>query len=329
MNKGQVNSVQLLRAVAALGVVVLHARGVAHDGAYRLGAAGVDLFFVISGFIIAGATAHSPGEFLWRRFWRIYPVWWLVAAAALPLSIAAGKVDGWQDYAATATLWPLWGARGAIEPGVGWTLTFEITFYAAMALAMATRFWVPLALFALAFALRHSGPLFAQLGNPLVFEFLAGVVIARLPRPGPRLGAALLGAALLLFWFSPAAMIYQSGYNLRLDTAPRALHWGIPAALMLYGALGLERYCHGRFMRLPLLLGSASYAIYLTHWWVIEQPVGGWMMRTLAAALVGLIVHVFIEQPIARRRPPSPAALVARLRTRMAAPRIEAEAAIL
>ena len=73
----KLRSLQVLRAVAACAVVVLHAYGWQRaDGtAFRLGAAGVDLFFVISGFIMATIVKKSAGSFLFDRVWRIYPIW--------------------------------------------------------------------------------------------------------------------------------------------------------------------------------------------------------------------------------------------------------------
>ena len=72
----RLRSIQVLRGIAAMAVVAHHA----FDGP-RLGAAGVDLFFVISGFIMATCTgARSPGQFLADRAWRIYPLW-LIAVA--------------------------------------------------------------------------------------------------------------------------------------------------------------------------------------------------------------------------------------------------------
>jgi peptidoglycan/LPS O-acetylase OafA/YrhL len=145
----------------------------------RLGAAGVDLFFVISGFIMATIAKPSAGRFLFDRFWRIFPLW-LVAVTPWLIALRPGP----SIIAASLTLWPVYHQFTMPALDVGWTLSFELLFYVAMALGMRTRAAVPLTLFGVALAagaLTHA-PIFDYVGNPMIFEFLFGVGIAKLPR---------------------------------------------------------------------------------------------------------------------------------------------------
>lgn len=85
----KLESIQVLRGIAASMVVIMHAWGVSTlqqqpHNPVRLGAAGVDLFFVISGFIMATISAgKTPREFLIDRLWRIYPIWWIACSVWL------------------------------------------------------------------------------------------------------------------------------------------------------------------------------------------------------------------------------------------------------
>ncbi|HVI04878.1 MAG TPA: acyltransferase family protein, partial [Sphingomicrobium sp.] len=139
----KLRSVQVLRAVAAMAVVAHHA----FDNGTRVGAAGVDLFFVISGFIMMTtcSSGRKPGEFLADRAWRIYPMWLL---AVFPWLLMAPHST--LEVVRSITLWPVYGNR-FLNPAldVGWTLSFELLFYLAFALALATRAAVPLLIFGL------------------------------------------------------------------------------------------------------------------------------------------------------------------------------------
>ena len=118
----KLRSIQVLRAVAACAVVVVHSylrSGQFEANAIRLGAAGVDLFFVISGFIMAHvAVGRTSGQFMRDRIWRIYPMWWL---AVIPWLFILNF--GVPNLLASATLWPVYGATFSYPlPKLGWTL---------------------------------------------------------------------------------------------------------------------------------------------------------------------------------------------------------------
>ena len=122
----KLRSIQVLRGVAACAVVLLHAHlsggtPIGENWA-RLGAAGVDLFFVISGFIMATIAKPSAGRFLFDRFWRIFPLW-LVAVTPWLIALRPGP----SIIAASLTLWPVYHQFTMPALDVGWTLSFELT----------------------------------------------------------------------------------------------------------------------------------------------------------------------------------------------------------
>jgi exopolysaccharide production protein ExoZ len=302
----KLRSVQVLRAIAACAVVILHAVPDAHApvGGAGYGAAGVDLFFVISGFIMANvARGRMASEFLRDRFWRIYPLWWV---AVLPWLFMIPR--GPTFVASSLTLWPIY-AGGYYVPvlKVGWTLSFELLFYLGMALAVTTRAWVPLTLYALLLfgALTTLSPLLHFLGSPMTLEFLMGVVIAKLPRRA-ALGLLIpLGLALLAM-AGPDLGDVDSSLSSHW-ALPRALEWGIPAALIVCGALSLEGLFQHRLFNMPVMIGDASYSVYLFHPIVAYGLTFVWPLRLALAVGVGCAVHLLIERRImaARKRWPS------------------------
>ncbi len=260
----RLRSVQVLRALAACAVVFLHAfpdvRGPVGNAGF--GAAGVDLFFVISGFIMASVSkGRTAGQFLRDRLWRIYPLWWI---AVLPWLFFLPR--GPAFIASSLTLWPIYG--GSYFPPhllVGWTLSFELLFYGGVTLALATRSAVPLIFYALclAGALTTSNALLISSAarwrssscsassshicrdgrrSACSFRSRSPCLRRRHPKPGP------IAVAL-----DPQSAIW------------RVAEWGLPAALILWGALSLELLFEHRMFNLPVKIGDASYSIYLFH----------------------------------------------------------------
>jgi exopolysaccharide production protein ExoZ len=287
----KVRSIQVLRAVAATAVVVHHAiYVVAPDTSARVGAAGVDLFFVISGFIIATvANRRSPSDFLADRIWRIFPLWLLVVT---PWLIA--KQPELPAVLTSLTLWPVFGNQiYAPTPGVGWSLCFEMLFYGAFALALLGwgRAVVCTFLAMLVLGSLSDSAVARYLGSPLILEFLAGTFIARL-RPPNRAALPLVIAGFVWVAVAPLEPFAPTEGP---EAFLRLAYWGIPAALIVYGARGLEdRFAHKAF-DVPVLLGDASYSIYLFHPFVVNIGVGAAIAGSL---ILGLVAHRVVERPL-------------------------------
>jgi exopolysaccharide production protein ExoZ len=297
----KLRSIQVLRGLAACAVVFLHAYpdpdGPVGNAGY--GAAGVDLFFVISGFIMASVSqGRTAGQFLGDRLWRIYPLWWV---AVLPWLFMVPR--GPTFLASSLTLWPIY-ADGYFVPvlKVGWTLSFELLFYLAMTAAIATRAAVPLALYALFLvgALATSSPLLHFLGSPMALEFLMGVLIARLPRHAAFGILVPIGIALFACT-SPGIGDVEASLGPQWALW-RALLWGIPAALVVWGTLSLDRVFKHRVFDVPVALGDASYSIYLFHPLVAYGLDLVWPARILLAAGVGWAMHLLVERRLLNLR---------------------------
>lgn len=289
----KLRSVQSLRAIAALGVVVCHTQ------TFPAGAVGVDLFFVISGFVLAPTMRRSSAaKFAFDRFWRVYPLYWIFS---IPWLIAAALIGQAtiQRTMASVTLWPIYSTFATPYLRISWTLMFEVLFYAGMVFAIATRKgWSIVAGFAVCLVVNQlwPQPLIGHLGFPLTLEFLAGAFISRMKTNDAAGILALLAGAIALA-VAPASMFHNWDVGMADRTALfRALFWGAPAALILYGAVSLERF-FARALTPLVFLGDASYSIYLVHPSVhalVEMPA----FYIPAAIAFGAAVHLAIERPI-------------------------------
>jgi exopolysaccharide production protein ExoZ len=310
-------SLQVLRFVAALMVVYLHAAQTAFEATGSHGSiprelsivaiSGVDIFFVISGVIIARiAPGLTSAEFAWRRFRRIVPFYVL---CCLPNVLIAAKAGfGWREVLATFLLWPATDVMTAPMLLVAWTLCFEMLFYAAAALILADRRWAPvlLALYGLAFVLRPVGPVFQFLGNPIILEFLFGVAIAYAPMRRNAVWGIPLGAlALAAAGFAGVAPLGGTVKYLTGDDALwRVVVYGLPAAMIVYGTMQVRAK-----ESIWTYLGDASYSLYLTHTLVVSTLLTLWVafpvapdvivaVGMLASVLLAWLIHARFERPI-------------------------------
>ncbi|WP_336976699.1 acyltransferase [Brevundimonas nasdae] len=336
--------VQALRFAAATAVVVTHAvdlagtrlgleTALAGGTLENFGAVGVDVFFVISGFIIATTTrgqagVDAAGAFLWRRFRRVAPIYWLLSAPIL-IGMARGGTLGADVAAATFLFWPFSGLEMTFPAlGPGWTLCFEMLFYAGFGLAMAGGRrvgWGLVGAYAamLAAGLVVAAPVLRFWGAPIILEFLLGVGIAWMWRSAPRrlglwaVGLAVLGFGLGLV-FGYGGIDDVRALNDPWNGLRRAAVWGLPSALLVFGVVRMERTDRepGRLSRAAAFMGDASYSIYLVHVLVIralgrlfesgmvalpgDAVVGLTVIASLAA---GAVVHVWIERPMLKILP--------------------------
>ncbi|MDF1607120.1 acyltransferase [Hoeflea sp. YIM 152468] len=325
-------SVQYLRAAAALAVVFYHvsvvsqkAWGLDPERIDHVGAAGVDLFFVISGFIMAMIVAR-PGVFDGREFWirrlaRVAPAYWVITFLVFVLawqmpSLFHSTVADPYSLVTSLSFVALEQNGGVTGPllVVGWTLNYEVFFYAIVALTaglFSDRRLIGasaaiMVLVAAGLVFDPSNLSMAFYTNPILVEFVFGVLIfhawtrTRADAPG-LLPAALLvtGLALLLWqWERPLAEW-------------RAFYWGVPAAAVLYGGLGAFDFKSAFLAR----LGDWSYALYLTHVFVVTfyikhgismltaievpWPVHYLIMTVLAFA-VAAAFYTIVERPLSR-----------------------------
>jgi peptidoglycan/LPS O-acetylase OafA/YrhL len=289
----KIRNVQALRALAAMMVVgvhlPLHESRIFGDGALlgwlnSAGAIGVDLFFVISGFIMVTTTWEAfsrkgaASAFLMRRILRIYPFYLVTFSLQLILAGAAP----WALHWAQQSPWQLFASFTLIPHGqdpvmvVAWSLQFEVYFYLCFALALryartnlpaVVALWGTLTLAAAALSVAFPTVPLQFIGSPLTFEFLMGVAVGALAISGRLAAPHVLGALGLIGLVAAAALAtrFPDGFPTLNDTFFRAFVCAPPMALLVYAAVGLEEREHLVAPRPFVALGDASYSLYLWH----------------------------------------------------------------
>lgn len=329
-------SIQALRAVAALLVVLYHAfelwglrvEPTAPGVKWTNGAAGVDIFFAISGFVMVISSrrlVEKPGawlEFFWHRVIRIVPLYWLLTTlkilgvVLLPTIILRTSIDFYSVTASYLFL-PVVDTAGNFRPvlPVGWTLTYEFLFYLFFAAALAVRvdvlrIIVPgLGLIAAVALFRtETWPDWTILFNTIVLEFVFGVVLAQWTLRGFRL-PRVIAALLVLGGFAAILVVPMGPENLRV------LSWGVPAFAVVAGAVSLEPLVGPALPRWLLVLGDASYSIYLSHGFVLPALMlligrliapGLWaeamtiVLCLVVSSIAGWVVYLAVENPMLR-----------------------------
>jgi len=333
-------SLQVLRAVAAVAVVVAHLRVVEQrflsgpallEGLGRYADSGVDLFFVVSGFVMVTigrgtfTGLDAACRFLVKRAWRILPLYWVfttlvvILMAVVPTMVNSSHSDE-QSILASYLLIP---HHELPVLTVGWTLIHEAYFYLmfALALALIAERWLPLYLasWATLIILAHwtdtagHTPANMLIASPLTLEFIAGALVAlywrRLPlRAAPALllsGAVVMGLSVLLMSDDAPKL---------LDPWDRAACFGLGSVLLLSGAVLLEQSVKRRPPRWLTAVGDSSFSLYLTHvfvisaWgrlWALLLPSDHWLHHAVflvtavaASCVLGHAVHLWMERPL-------------------------------
>lgn len=292
MKTSKLFSIQALRAYAALSVLCGHACeewAAAFDQSLgfhtRALTFGVDVFFVISGFIMyntAAETFGKPGaslEFLRRRVIRIVPLYWIfttlmaLSTIFLAAHVHSTTLTPWTTFS-SYIFWPAERESGRIAPilSLGWTLNYEMFFYALFAVALLFPLKRGLACLAVSiFGIAAFGWLAAPTepalrfwSDPIILEFAAGVALAIGYR---RVRIASIPGAALCFALGFGALFAQCIIG---GEAHRVLLGGGPALLLVAGAALLPPSLDARIPGFVVLLGDSSYALYLCHRFVMR-----------------------------------------------------------
>ncbi|HEX7842842.1 MAG TPA: acyltransferase [Kofleriaceae bacterium] len=292
-------NLHLLRVIAALGVVYFHTTseaGLRLD--WDVGSRGVDVFFVISGFIIAYIGTSKPEQFFVRRLIRVVPFYWAATLVVFAMvsrfpELFHTTTASVRHLLASLVFLPREAASGEMQPTLvlGWSLNFEMFFYVwfAISLRISPR-WSPVLctgwLCALMIAIHAMGSTndVAQFyARPIVLEFCYGIAAFYVLRwcserreRLARIAGLQWGLLVLLIGSLVAIAVFEEYYR---DTGrqilpgiPSSRHIvaGIPSFFVVTSALLLERvFGLSTRNRVIYLLGEASYIIYLVHPYII------------------------------------------------------------
>lgn len=341
VSKQPIFNIQIVRLVAALLVLFSHVQHEAQKPNFLdkseytpwspiYFAGGVDIFFVISGFIMYHISKNdffrpkAPQKFMLRRLVRVATPYWIFTTAMIGAVIIFEKhvthsaLSFWHILASYFFI-PFENAYGKMYPilMLGWTLNFEIFFYFIFALALSFKvrdglifIYSVIASFGLigAFIPPESGPL-AFWCNPIVFEFLMGISLALLWETGVR-WSMRTGLTILCIGFAAMYWLKETGISEHYWAA-RPLWMGLPAlAICASAALTRESAQPNIFKRILVFGGDASYALYLSHPFALNTVIlicgyFGWKsawsyvwLACIVSLMVAVAVHLTLEKPV-------------------------------
>jgi exopolysaccharide production protein ExoZ len=316
-----------MRGIAALSVVCGHAVSIRGGmgiptniavGALSVLQSGVDVFFVISGFIIATTACEIAAErgrsgaveFALRRCFRIFPIYWIVLLAAIASSywITVGP-QNLPPYLTLQQVLLITPANYFVSPA--WTLVFEIQFYAAVAcvILLIPKYVMEAILcgfvvLILCHLIMGSSIYGLVLGHPLILEFGFGVVVARLTQTG-----------IVRYWplalFASGAMFAVGGFfDVATQLMTRTLTFGLGSGLLIYATVAAE-INGAKFPRPFVYLGAMSYSLYICHhlllvWMATKTPgILATTPLTIVAWIVTIVamcaaIYEFIERQLLR-----------------------------
>lgn len=334
-----VEAIQVWRGIAALLVVFYHAAGTVAAGNWTLtitpllarwGNAGVDIFFVISGFLMIATTSQkTPGletarNFMRARIQRIVPLYWILTTLFVLLLLlapalfkSAARFELFHTVSSYLFI-PFNNANGSPYPVlyVGWTLTYEFFFYIVFAvlLCFTRKYIFPIVSFlfltlSLLGLWKNDNLVFQTLTSPLMLEFVFGCTIGILYLNGVTLSHS---TCLMLIAVSVVLLCVLAQYGSLLH---RFIYYGLPSALLIAGSVFMER-CN-KWPRIPLLqmIGNSSYSLYLTHVFTLpailkflglvdgKHDIDGDVVAIIAiigTVVAGYMTYKLLEQPIER-----------------------------
>jgi exopolysaccharide production protein ExoZ len=257
------DTLQLLRGIAAIAVIIFH--GFGSSGIFILGKHGVDLFFVLSGFIILYIHYADIGvkkavlPFLKKRLTRIFPIYWLITLAYIVLVTIFSQSISF-DYVIHSLL--LLPQENDPIIGAAWTLEFEVLFYLIFCLLMFSRkvFYPIMGIWGLVITYFFVFPanfpiLIDQIFNPLNLEFLfgCGIALAVLKNKLNFKWTIHFGIVCIIF---SAILQYYNILNIN-----HVIAWGVPFTILILGLVKLEMKKQVYVPKILIYLGDASYSI--------------------------------------------------------------------
>jgi exopolysaccharide production protein ExoZ len=280
----KINNIQALRAYAAVAVVLWHT-GFIFPHMLQMGKFGVDIFFVISGYIMARICEGDTRFFLRRRLIRIVPPYWAMTLLLFCFSLFFPRFllstsANPSDLLRSLLFIPYYREDGLIRPllYIGWSLNYEILFYLLITvgiyllpkhpLAFATGLLVSLQLVCSHYAGLGAVPMCYS--SNVVYEFVLGVVayeIAR--RVSSSAATAMRPFSLIALGGSLAGIVFLQG----VAHAPLPAEWFVMQLLAMLTILSASLLSQGDWdIRMPwiVIVGDASFVLYLTHPYILS-----------------------------------------------------------
>lgn len=330
INNDKFNTIQVLRFIASAMVVVTHALFYSSERlgqetiSWHQGTKGVDLFFVISGFVMYLSTVKASGgadglRFFLNRLVRVIPLYWtattlkVIASIVTASMVLHAKFD-WSSVIKSYFFIPSINIDGEIKPflAVGWTLIYEMFFYLLIAFFVVLRLnvikssgflFLSFSILSVFFSVPNS--IFWFFINPILMEFFWGMLVGWLILN--KIFISRRVAIFLLIVSFVYLIISSNQINLH-----RVFESGIPAFLIVWSLASIDRQLNAYIHPAVVFLGAASYSLYLFH--PLVSPIVPVILRklqfgyipiavvgsVLIAFLMSILVHVFYEKPVTK-----------------------------
>lgn len=333
----QIGSLQGLRALAALMVVISHQlseAGIAESYGWFIGKFGVNLFFLISGFIMVVTSrdkfgiATAPADFIWRRFVRIVPFYWLITAIYTIKMCIVGVPPQFEHLIKSFAFIPYLDSDGLFRPvyGLGWTLNYEMFFYAIFAVALSQKFWPGVAgvittLLAVVaggmiLPIQSSETWFAQIWNfwthPIILYFGVGIIAGILRGHFEKLGRLSDDRIVITTCLS---VVLATLFSVSAYYMPPVKNFLFLACVSIFAICAFRKGSDQStaYQRAIVLVGNASYSIYLTHSFLAGPSKKIWaylfhgeygavvvILITLGSIVLGIASYRWVEKPLLR-----------------------------
>jgi len=333
----KLNNIQVLRAFAAVAVVVFHT-GFAFPFLRPFGSFGVDVFFVISGYIMARildpASDSSSDFFFRRRVLRIVPPYWFftillyLAALRIPQLMGSTRADA-IDLVKSLLFIPFTKGSGLIQPllFIGWSLNYEMFFYLALAIGLLFHkrhaVWIGAAivlavmLACMPFATQSTLAQFYS--RDISLEFLLGILSYYVCRGVSEPKARSLRLPALVICVASGLLLIATQAIAPLDIFPfnssRVLTLGTFSFLLVTTASLLSQAGWDTRIASLVLIGDASYILYLIHpyceyaldrilaphlHWLKRETATGALAGVTLSILIAVALHLYCERPTVR-----------------------------
>lgn len=318
----KIDSIQVLRAIASIMVLIRHSQSQlsGYEVKYglepsflnsidprQLGASGVDIFFVVSGLVMALVTYsknRGPAEilpFLRKRVTRIFPLYWLWTGILITLllllpSAFSSRSFALRDIFFSLLLIPYTPTQGNTAPlmGLAWTLWYEMYFYFLVAIGfLIPKKVYPWILGGFFFLCTVTLPdttdsTWQIITNPILWEFFSGFILGIIFLQGVMLSRKLCVTAIAL---SVCLFILSNACSLPFV---RWISWGLPSFLLVAGLLFYDKTKNGvTYPAWLIALGDSSYSLYLSHLLVLAV-IGKILVIVGIARIVSSDVFIFL-----------------------------------
>ena len=326
----KINNIQALRAFAAVAVTIFHSQyALPHMPA--IGAFGVDIFFVISGYIMAYISETKPIFFIRRRLIRILPPYWamtlllFVFAWKFPQLLQATQASK-QELIKSLLFIPYYKSNGLLRPllFVGWSLNYEMFFYMTLALALfilpkyalllASVFIIIMMVICYPFAAHGAIPAFYSSG--MMLEFILGIVAYFLVRCVSTAQATRFrSVSLFCLVASMIAIAFNEGLFGLSNGWHRSIASGLISFIMIASAILLAQGGWDVTMTSVVLVGDASYVLYLLHPYceflidrvlarrvpiLVINHLFGYLFAVATSIALAVLLHLKLEMPVVK-----------------------------